>query len=132
MLTPGLSQSLIEFPQDRRIRKAIDRNILPILIWVYWLQILDKSLLGYASIFGLQADAVSYTLLDLSTARLSIEYPFTETRRKAILFHRLNGADRSNLLATVLVILDCASQVAPAHGVGNSPDTCQQPTNDLL
>ncbi|KAJ9109343.1 hypothetical protein QFC21_000672 [Naganishia friedmannii] len=42
---------------DRRIRKAIDRNILPILIWVYWLQILDKSLLGYASVFGLQTDA---------------------------------------------------------------------------
>ncbi|KAI5451875.1 hypothetical protein NCC49_001177 [Naganishia albida] len=42
---------------DRRIRKAIDRHILPILIWVYWLQILDKSLLGYASVFGLQADA---------------------------------------------------------------------------
>ncbi|KAG9243612.1 major facilitator superfamily domain-containing protein [Calycina marina] len=41
---------------DKRIRRKTDKVILTILIWVYFLQILDKSMLGYGSIFGLQAD----------------------------------------------------------------------------
>ncbi|EPE36920.1 MFS general substrate transporter [Glarea lozoyensis ATCC 20868] len=41
---------------DIRIRKKTDKNILTILVWVYFLQILDKSVLGYGSIFGLQKD----------------------------------------------------------------------------
>ncbi|KAJ5971525.1 Major facilitator superfamily domain general substrate transporter [Penicillium vulpinum] len=40
-----------------RIRKKTDRNILVILTWVYFLQVLDKGVLGTASIFGLQKDA---------------------------------------------------------------------------
>lgn len=41
---------------DKRICRKTDRVILVILIWVYFLQILDKSVLGYGSIFGLQKD----------------------------------------------------------------------------
>jgi MFS transporter, ACS family, DAL5 transporter family protein len=60
--------------QDRRIRRKTDRTILTILVWVYFLQvrerspcsrdiddaetlqILDKTILGYSAIFGLQED----------------------------------------------------------------------------
>ncbi|KAL1876746.1 hypothetical protein Plec18167_005154 [Paecilomyces lecythidis] len=42
--------------QSKRILRKTDLVILPILIWIYFLQILDKSLLGYASVFGLQKD----------------------------------------------------------------------------
>ncbi|KAI5451305.1 hypothetical protein NCC49_001900 [Naganishia albida] len=43
--------------QSRLVRRKIDRNILPILVWVYFLQILDKSCVGYAATFGLREDA---------------------------------------------------------------------------
>jgi hypothetical protein len=39
------------------VRKKIDRTILPILMWVYFLQILDKTVVGYAAIFGMRTDA---------------------------------------------------------------------------
>ncbi|KAG9237942.1 putative MFS transporter [Amylocarpus encephaloides] len=42
---------------NKRIRKKTDKVILAILVWVYFLQILDKSVLGYGSIFGLKEDA---------------------------------------------------------------------------
>lgn len=42
--------------KNKRIRRKTDRVILVILIWVYFLQILDKSVLGYGAIFGLQED----------------------------------------------------------------------------
>lgn len=41
---------------NKRIRRKTDKVILVILVWVYFLQILDKSVLGYGSIFGLQKD----------------------------------------------------------------------------
>ncbi|KAI0023363.1 MFS general substrate transporter [Xylariomycetidae sp. FL0641] len=39
---------------NRRIRRKTDKVILTILVWVYFLQILDKSVLGYAATFGLE------------------------------------------------------------------------------
>ncbi|KAK4545221.1 hypothetical protein LTR36_003400 [Oleoguttula mirabilis] len=39
---------------NTRIRKKTDKVILAILVWVYFLQILDKSVLGYGATFGLQ------------------------------------------------------------------------------
>ncbi|BCS24202.1 putative MFS transporter [Aspergillus puulaauensis] len=42
---------------NKRIRHKTDRRILVILIWVYFLQILDKTVLGYGATFGLQEDA---------------------------------------------------------------------------
>jgi len=42
---------------NKRIRRKTDTHILPILIWVYFLQVLDKTTLGYGAVFGLQNDA---------------------------------------------------------------------------
>uniref|UniRef100_A0A0W0GES0 Major facilitator superfamily (MFS) profile domain-containing protein n=1 Tax=Moniliophthora roreri TaxID=221103 RepID=A0A0W0GES0_MONRR len=42
---------------NRRILRKTDLNLLTILTWVYWLQILDKTVLGYAATFGLREDA---------------------------------------------------------------------------
>ncbi|CAK9785980.1 MFS general substrate transporter [Cutaneotrichosporon oleaginosum] len=39
-----------------RIRRKTDKRILTILIWVYFLQILDKSVLGLGNVWGLSAD----------------------------------------------------------------------------
>ncbi|VUC31638.1 unnamed protein product [Clonostachys rosea] len=41
---------------NKRIRRKTDKHILSILVWVYFLQILDKSVLGYGAIFGLRED----------------------------------------------------------------------------
>ncbi|KAL7410774.1 major facilitator superfamily domain-containing protein [Mrakia frigida] len=43
--------------QSRLVCRKIDRVILPVLVWVYFLQILDKSVLGYGAIFGMRTDA---------------------------------------------------------------------------
>lgn len=32
--------------KDKRLRRKVDRRILPILCWVYFLQILDKTVFG--------------------------------------------------------------------------------------
>jgi len=39
---------------NKRIRRKTDKVILSILVWVYFLQILDKTILGYAAIFGIR------------------------------------------------------------------------------
>ncbi|OJJ79973.1 putative MFS transporter [Aspergillus glaucus CBS 516.65] len=53
--------SLVRIPlteeDSKRIRRKTDRVILLILIWVYFLQILDKTVLGYGATFGMQEDA---------------------------------------------------------------------------
>ncbi|KAK0621016.1 major facilitator superfamily domain-containing protein [Immersiella caudata] len=41
---------------SKRIRQKTDQVILVILVWVYLLQILDKTILGYSAIFGLRED----------------------------------------------------------------------------
>jgi MFS family permease len=43
--------------QSEIVRRKIDRRILPILMWIYFLQILDKSCIGYGATFGLQTEA---------------------------------------------------------------------------
>ncbi|KAJ5971320.1 uncharacterized protein N7479_001238 [Penicillium vulpinum] len=42
--------------ENDRIKKKTDRVILAILTWVYFLQVLDKGVLGTAALFNLQAD----------------------------------------------------------------------------
>ncbi|TNY19526.1 major facilitator superfamily domain-containing protein [Rhodotorula diobovata] len=42
---------------DKRIRRATDKVILIVLIVVYWLQVLDKTVLGYTAAVGLKEDA---------------------------------------------------------------------------
>ncbi|CAK1367266.1 unnamed protein product [Cercospora beticola] len=39
---------------NKRIRRKTNKVILTILIWVYFLQILDKSVLGYGATFGMK------------------------------------------------------------------------------
>ncbi|KAH7376769.1 major facilitator superfamily domain-containing protein [Plectosphaerella cucumerina] len=41
---------------NKRIRRKTDKHVLTILVWVYFLQILDKSVLGYGAIWGLRED----------------------------------------------------------------------------
>ncbi|KAL2202383.1 MFS general substrate transporter [Sarocladium strictum] len=41
---------------SKRIRRKTDKHILSILVWVYFLQILDKSVLGYGAVWGLRED----------------------------------------------------------------------------
>lgn len=41
---------------SKRIRRKTDCTILICLIWVYFLQILDKTVLGYGATFGLRED----------------------------------------------------------------------------
>ncbi|KAJ5579633.1 uncharacterized protein N7459_005618 [Penicillium hispanicum] len=47
---------LLTEEESKRICHKTDRTILIVLIWVYFLQILDKSVLGYGATFGLQND----------------------------------------------------------------------------
>lgn len=42
---------------DKRILRKIDLNLLPVILFVYCLQSLDKTTLSYASVFGLSDDA---------------------------------------------------------------------------
>ncbi|KAL7915058.1 major facilitator superfamily domain-containing protein [Trichoderma velutinum] len=42
--------------ENRRILRKTDRVILVILVWVYFLQILDKSVLGFGATYGLKED----------------------------------------------------------------------------
>lgn len=42
---------------DKRILRKIDWNLLPVILFVYCLQSLDKTTLSYASVFGLSQDA---------------------------------------------------------------------------
>lgn len=55
LVTSGQRPVLTE-ADSQRIRRKTDKTILVILIWVYFLQILDKSVLGYGATFGLQTD----------------------------------------------------------------------------
>ena len=41
---------------NKRICRKTDLHILPILVWVFFLQALDKLTVGYAAVFGLQED----------------------------------------------------------------------------
>lgn len=42
---------------DRRIRNRTDRFLLPVLMWVYFLQIADKTIIGLTAVYGLRTDA---------------------------------------------------------------------------
>lgn len=52
----GVERVPLTEEDSKRIRRKTDRVILVVLIWVYFLQILDKTVLGYGATFGLQED----------------------------------------------------------------------------
>ncbi|KAH8680667.1 major facilitator superfamily domain-containing protein [Xylariales sp. PMI_506] len=41
---------------NKRILRKTDKHILVVLVWVYFLQTLDKTVLGYGAVFGLRTD----------------------------------------------------------------------------
>ncbi|KAF8316934.1 permease of the major facilitator superfamily [Cantharellus anzutake] len=47
---------IITHEDNKRILGKIDRTILPVLCWIFLLQVLDKSVLGYSVVFGLAND----------------------------------------------------------------------------
>lgn len=52
----GFQRVPLSEEDSKRIRRKTDRRILVILVWVYFLQILDKTVLGYGATFGLEED----------------------------------------------------------------------------
>ena len=42
--------------EDKRLKKLIDRRVLPIMVFTYFLQALDKGTMSFASIMGIRAD----------------------------------------------------------------------------
>ncbi|KAG5972935.1 hypothetical protein E4U55_000693 [Claviceps digitariae] len=56
MLVPDGHKVELTEDDSRRICRKTDRVILAILVWVYFLQILDKSVLGYGATYGLKKD----------------------------------------------------------------------------
>ncbi|KAI0438295.1 major facilitator superfamily domain-containing protein [Xylaria telfairii] len=50
----GEERVVLTEEDNERIRRNTDKAILSILVWVYFLQILDKTVLGNAATFGLQ------------------------------------------------------------------------------
>lgn len=49
-------QTRLTEEDSRRICRKTDRAILVILVWVYFLQILDKTVLGFGATYGLKED----------------------------------------------------------------------------
>ncbi|KAI1162014.1 MFS general substrate transporter [Nemania serpens] len=49
----GEERVVLTEEDNKRIKRRTDTVILPILVWVYFLQILDKTVLGNAATFGL-------------------------------------------------------------------------------
>lgn len=45
------------YEEEKAVLKRIDYRILPLILWAYFFQQLDKSSLSYVSIFGIQEDA---------------------------------------------------------------------------
>lgn len=54
--TSGIERVSLTEKESKNICRKTDRTILVVLAWVYFLQILDKTVLGYGATFGLQAD----------------------------------------------------------------------------
>ncbi|WVQ93989.1 hypothetical protein IAU59_001067 [Kwoniella sp. CBS 9459] len=52
----GDERVVVTEEDDARIRRKTDKRILSILVWVYFLQILDKTILGYGNNFGMSVD----------------------------------------------------------------------------
>ncbi|KAM0748834.1 putative MFS transporter [Meredithblackwellia eburnea MCA 4105] len=50
----GAPAIVVTEEDSKRICRKTDRVILTLLMWIYFLQILDKSVVGYAAVFGLR------------------------------------------------------------------------------
>ncbi|KAK1230689.1 hypothetical protein PQX77_006221 [Marasmius sp. AFHP31] len=54
---PGEERIVVTDEDSRRIVRKTDLHMLSLLCWVYFLQILDKVIIGYSAVFGLKQDA---------------------------------------------------------------------------
>src|ERR1700753_3586947 len=63
----GNSQ-LISDPEDRRLKRLIDRRVLVVMVFTYFLQTLDKGTVAFASIMGFTTD------LNLEGQQVCAEY----------------------------------------------------------
>jgi len=67
--------------ENSRLKKLIDRRVLPIMIFTYFLQALDKGTLSFASIMGIRDDThlvgqqFSWLTTCIYIAILIVEYP---------------------------------------------------------
>ncbi|KAF2756576.1 MFS transporter [Pseudovirgaria hyperparasitica] len=67
--------------ENMRLKKMVDRRVLPVMVFTYFLQALDKGTLSFASIMGIQTDAnlhgQQYPWLTtcIYIAILFVEYP---------------------------------------------------------
>lgn len=71
----------IDAATNKRLRRQIDRRLLPIMITTYFLQALDKGTLSFSSIMGLREDThlqgqeYSWLTTCIYIAVLVVEYP---------------------------------------------------------
>ncbi|KAF2501814.1 MFS general substrate transporter [Lophium mytilinum] len=67
--------------ENKRLRRMIDKRVLPVMIFTYFLQALDKGTLSFASIMGIKKDAhlvgqqYSWLTTCIYIAVLIVEYP---------------------------------------------------------
>ncbi len=47
---------IITEEEDKRLKKLIDRRVLPIMVFTYFLQALDKGTMSFASVMGIRND----------------------------------------------------------------------------
>lgn len=69
-------------PEDNaRLKKKIDKRVLAVMIFTYFIQALDKGTLSFSSIMGIQTDAnlhgtqYSWLTTSIYLAILVVEYP---------------------------------------------------------
>ncbi|EOD51404.1 allantoate permease [Neofusicoccum parvum] len=67
--------------ENKRLKRMIDRRVLPVMIFTYFLQALDKGTMSFASIMGIQEDLglvgqqYSWLTTCIYIAVLIVEYP---------------------------------------------------------
>ncbi|KAI5781287.1 allantoate permease [Geopyxis carbonaria] len=77
------SEGLIEIDEatNKRLKRLIDKRVLSIMIFTYFLQALDKGTMSFASIMGIQEDAglekqqYSWLTTCIYLAVITVEYP---------------------------------------------------------
>lgn len=52
----GASGVALSQEEDARLKKMIDKRVLPIMVFTYFLQALDKGTMSFASIMGIRND----------------------------------------------------------------------------
>ncbi|EJD55128.1 putative MFS transporter [Auricularia subglabra TFB-10046 SS5] len=53
----GDQRVVVSEEESKRILRKTDKNVLVLLVWLYFLQILDKTVIGSSTAFGLREDA---------------------------------------------------------------------------